>query len=62
VLRRRQREVHHGPVEDDHENAGADDGEDQPPPWVRIADVGDVPETDVTETDVTETSACHIGR
>jgi hypothetical protein len=52
ALRRRQREVHHGHVEDDHQNASADDGEDQPPPRIRSAGVGDV----------AETSACHMDR
>ena len=42
ALRRRQREVHHGHVEDDHESGGADGGEDQPPPRARNAGVNDV--------------------
>ena len=39
VLGRRQREIHHGHIEDDHERGSADGGEDQPPPWVGIASV-----------------------
>jgi hypothetical protein len=41
VLRRRQREGHHGHVEDDHERGGADDREGHPSPRAGIARVDD---------------------
>jgi len=55
ALRRRQREVHYGHVEDDHQRGGADGGEDQPPPWVRIAGVA------LTETPDRRGACCRLG-
>ena len=55
ALGRRQREVHHGHIEDDHERGSADGGEDQPPPWVRIASVA------ITQAPDRHCACCRMG-